>query len=543
MKRFNEKMGKVQKYSKGGLIKKIASRKYFDAGGSTTLSGPSTTQGGGVSPATVNNNGLTGTIGNELGLNNQFQGQSANIQNGTNVGQLNNAYNNAQYGLTQQQMLANQTQPGVAQGVNTQANLTGQLQGVINGTGPNAAQTALNQNTATNVANQAALMAGQRGASANPGLLARQAAMQGAATQQQAVGQAATTQAQQQIAAQQQLAGLAQTQVGQGAQAVQGVNSAQQNEQNILQGANTAANNANVSMQSNINNVNAGVAGQNQQQAGNVVNGIGSALSSVGGFLGLAKGGEVSAHHCAGAHCTDRAHYAHMMAAGGPLEVAPVAVAQPVSNPWVSSQPNTAAPASEGAAAPIQNIGNPFAFANKSSSSSSKPTAAQTSLGNSQLEAAPEGDVDLNMYSGMNSVAKNKGGAIHKDNGGIIQEAESLAPLAALALSKGGPIDWHAHFSDGGPVEAMVSAKERYLNPEEVEEVVKHGANPLKLGTVFKGKAKVKGDSLKNDVIPATLREGGVILPRHITNKKSRDHAELFVRRAVHMKAPKGGAK
>ena len=56
------------------------------------------------------------------------------------------------------------------------------------------------------------------------------------------------------------------------------------------------------------------------------------------------------------------------------------------------------------------------------------------------------------------------------------------------------------------------------------------------------GKAKVKGDSLKNDIVPADLEDGGVVLPRHIMNKKDPEKAELFLRRAVHMKSPKRGA-
>lgn len=92
-----------------------------------------------------------------------------------------------------------------------QNSLTGQLQDAAAGKGPNPAQAMLAQSTGANVANQAALMAGQRGAGANVGLIARQAAQQGAATQQQAAGQGATLDAQQQIAArgqlQQQLAG------------------------------------------------------------------------------------------------------------------------------------------------------------------------------------------------------------------------------------------------------------------------------------------------------------------------------------------------
>ncbi len=89
---------------------------------------------------------------------------------------------------------------GNLQGIlGAQQGTAGQLQGIANGTGPNPAQAMLNQQTGENVANQAALMAGQRGAGANVGLLARQAAQQGAATQQQAVGQGATLEAQQQM--------------------------------------------------------------------------------------------------------------------------------------------------------------------------------------------------------------------------------------------------------------------------------------------------------------------------------------------------------
>lgn len=516
-KKFNDKMGKVQKFSKGGMIKKVAGRKYFDAGGATTLGGPGIANPSG-SAQTVNNNGFTGTVGNLLGLNNQFQAQSANIQGGTNSAQLNNAYAGAQGGLQQQQNLADQVQPGVNQGVNTQAALTGQLQGVINGTGPNAAQAALNQNTSTNVANQAALMAGERGASANAGLLARQAAQQGAATQQQAVGQAATQQAQQQIAAQEQLANLAQTQVGQGAQAVQGVNNAQQNEQNILQGANTAENNANVAMQSNINNVNAGISTANQQQAGNIVNGITSAVSSV---LPFAKGGEVG-HMCAGAHCTDRQHSMHMMASGGPLQVNSAGAAGGAGQ-WLQSSLNTSGPQIDNAPVAKADIGNPF----------SKMEAGSGDDDEEEEKAAPLPGTDM-----TDTTFSNKG-------------ATDIAPLvqtAAMFAYRGGNISKGPHAShvanylaSGGEVEAMVSAGERYLDPDDVKRVVENGENPLKLGKKFEGKAKVKGDSLKNDTIKATLQEGGVVLPRHIMNKKNRDHAELFVRRAVHMKSPKGG--
>lgn len=86
-----------------------------------------------------------------------------------------------------------------AAGIGGLLNVLGQQQGIANGTGPNPAMAMLNQTTGQNVANQAALMAGQRGAGANVGLLARQAGQQGAGIEQQAAGQAATMQAQQQL--------------------------------------------------------------------------------------------------------------------------------------------------------------------------------------------------------------------------------------------------------------------------------------------------------------------------------------------------------
>lgn len=279
------------------------------ADGGTALSGPSSA--GNVS-APQGPQGIMGAISNILGTNNNFQASSADIQKGTNAAQLNNAYNGVQGALGQQQnALAQQegltsTLTGQAnQGANTQNNLTDLLTQRANGAGPNPAQAQLNQNTGQNIQQQAALMAGQRGAGANAGLIARQNAQQGAATQQNSVGQAATMNANQQIAAQNQLQNLASTQVGQGQGGVSALTGAsnaftgaQQGEQGILQNANTAANNAAVTMQSNINNVNSGVATGNQAQNNTILNDVGKGISSAASFIGgpggsKYKGGEV----------------------------------------------------------------------------------------------------------------------------------------------------------------------------------------------------------------------------------------------------------
>lgn len=266
---------------------------HLDSGG-TVLGAPgSSTVNSSANPA---NNGIGGAVGSVLGTNDNFQAGSAAIQAGTNNGQLNNAYTGVQGALGDQGTLVGQTAPGTQQGLNAQSTLSNQYAQEAAGQGPNPAQAALNQSTGENIQQQAALAAGTRGAGANAGLIAQNNAQQGAATQQAAVGQAATLQAQQQLAAQSGLAGLSATQVGQGASAVQNENETQQNEQNILQNANTSYNNAGVGMQSNINNTNAQTAAANAAAAAQTVGGITSGLSSLfahGGMVKMDTGGNV----------------------------------------------------------------------------------------------------------------------------------------------------------------------------------------------------------------------------------------------------------
>ena len=274
-------MGKAR-YSKGGYIKRLGNRQYFDTGGIAQNAIAPPVTGGNLT--NTNTSGIGG-ISQALGLN----AASANITPGTNVNQLNNAYTGANNAINNQIGIANTLTPGVQTGANTQNQIEQQELAMTQGAGPNPAQAQLAQATGTNVANQAALAAGQRGGAANVGLMERQAAQTGAQTQQAAAGQAATLEAQQQIAAQNNAANIAAQQVGQGQGATSALNQAQQNEQSILQNANTSANNAAVGMQSNINNVNA-------QANQGILGGVTSGLSSLTGGL-LAKGGEVHPVH------------------------------------------------------------------------------------------------------------------------------------------------------------------------------------------------------------------------------------------------------
>lgn len=272
-------------------------------------------------------NGLgnqTAALGAQQGLANQL-----GANNG--AGNFGNAYNqqaNFVNALQGQGGIANQSNV-----FNQQQALANQYQNVANGTGPNPAQAALNQSTGQNVANQAALMASQRGAGSNVGLIGRQAAQQGANIQQQAVGQAATLQAQQQLAGmqglaqqqqalgqtaagqvgtlnaaqqqqaaiaaqqvaqqqaqQQAVAGLATQQVGQQQAGIGALNNAAQGQQQNLLNAQSNYNNAQVTNQGNVNTANAGIAKGNQSFQSGALSGIAGAA---GAGLGLAKGGMV----------------------------------------------------------------------------------------------------------------------------------------------------------------------------------------------------------------------------------------------------------
>lgn len=255
--------------------------------------------------------GLLGTAGGLNGTGLSGPSSGGGVYNPTNPGMLSSAYDKNTGALIQQQGLVNDltAQGGLQNQSNVfaqQQALANQLQGVANGTGPNPALAQLNQATGQNIASQAALMAGQRGAGANAGLIARQAAMQGGNIQQQAVGQGAIMQAQQQLAAQQQLGAqqqamqqVAGSQIGNQIGAVNAYTQGQQGEQQNLLNANASANATAAGLQSNINSTNAGLAGttmQGQQGLiGGLLGGTSSALMKAhGGMIdGYASGGQV----------------------------------------------------------------------------------------------------------------------------------------------------------------------------------------------------------------------------------------------------------
>lgn len=446
--------------------------------------------------------GVGNVLEAQVGTGNSLQSQQALLQalQGQNGLGQQNAIGAQQQGLASQMAAANgvgnqsaamQNQAGLnsqlasANGVGTQNSAIQGLQGtagmyqnIAQGRGPNPAQAMLNQSTGQNVANQAALMAGQRGAGANVGLMARQAAQQGANTQQQAVGQGATMQANQQLnalqgltGAQQAIGGLGSTQVGmqqagigqQGALAGQQIAQQQAQQQAMANQANAVAgqqiagtsantqanlsnqqqmqnalgatNNAVVSAQNNVNAANSGIANTSLQGQQKFVSGMTDKLMS-GTIMG---GGGAPA----GAH----GGRVIKMALGGD----PAQSTGPTSS-FGQFLTNSPAPSAAQDADPSLFQGKPPLEADKKKSSAPKLPG-------------PAGD----MMAGP-------------DAAGGIGEA---APLLMMAAEGG-------LASTGGHVDAKKPSQ----------------------------KAVKSGDSYSNDKVPAMLSEGEIVLPRSVTQSE-----------------------
>lgn len=451
-------------------------------------------------------------LGGLLGLEGGAGGTGFSTHPGTSPEELHAAYQDAQAGMWNQRALLENLQ--AQKGLQKQGDVYGQVQGVVSGQGPNPAQAQLAQATSQNVANQAALMAGQRGAGANVGLLARQAGMQGANTQQQAAGQAATLQAQQSLNALGQAGGLANqmaaNQIGQTNANVQ----AQQAEQNILQGANTANN--------NIQGQFANTMMQGQQ---GMIGGLLKGASPIPGLFN--EGGEVG--HFDFVHKMTKMGLDHhrKMSEGGQVDSSmPVSPqdAQEVAQNYDDGGMITPS-------VTFANPSNPF-------EANSQP------LVQGGFEAGPnEGAKALqDSFSGKKKEADPMKGAQ-----AIAAPGQTDLPMQTMAADGGeihpafkGPHKSHiANYlmSEGGVVPALVSPGEIYLNPQQVNEVVEKGVDPAKIGKKYGGKAKVKGNSPKNDFIPDDLQEGGVVIDReHAMSPEKRIH---FVHKSIAKKRVK----
>ncbi len=469
-----------------------------------------------------------GAVGGLLGLGGGAAGTGfaspaqAGIQTPTTSAQALDQYNNAQNALQQQNAFLQATQ--AQNGLTNQSNVFNQMQGVANGTGPNPAQAQLAQATGANVANQAALMAGQRGSNANVGLLARQAAQQGANTQQQAAGQAATLQAQQSLGALQQLGGIAGQQVAQQQGATQQNTQATQNEQQNILNAIGQQNASKVGSQSSFNQTNAGLAGQQMQGQQGLIGGAANALGSI-----FAEGGKIPYMASGGAYDTafqPMSDDQWNQTAASPNTPNTIPAQNIPSNKSSNKQQSGAAPTT------APDFGNPGAnalykgissfghfLANKFSNSSTPKANAP----NSPYAGSGFSDEQIGTEQARQA-AQQAGGLPAEDSTdqtyGRSNPSEQMSGPDASDNSQ-------MNAAKGGKVPAMVSPGEQYLPPKDVKKVAKDGKSPLSVGERIPGKPKFKGNNYANDIVPKTLESGGIVIPNSVMQAKD-PHTEAI---------------
>lgn len=203
----------------------------------------------------------------------------AQLDRPVTTAQVDQQFAQAQSALQQQQAFVNalQAQNGIG---NLQSAYQQALRG-SQGLGPNPALAQLAQQTQANTANQAALMAGARGASMSPGMIARLAAQQGSANQQNAIGQAATLSAQQQLAQQQLASQIAGQQAGMQQTGVENLAGNNLNLYGQQLNQINAQNNQALGQASQINNANEAY---NNRQS-NMFGGLLNAAGTIGGLM------------------------------------------------------------------------------------------------------------------------------------------------------------------------------------------------------------------------------------------------------------------
>lgn len=398
------------------------------------------------------------------------------FQFGTSKAANIQARQGTQNSIAQQQAFLNAL--GANGGFNAnQAGVFGQQQGLANqlgalaqGQGPNPAQAMLAQNTGQNMQQQAALMAGARGAQSNPGLLARQAGQVGAQAQQQAVGQAAQMGAEQQLGAMGQLAqqqaqmgNLATAGVGQQQTALSQLGQQNLANQEMIQNALTAQNQQQVQAQA----AQADIAKQGMQGGQGLVGGL------LGGIGSVLTGG--------------------LFAGGGQVGSSPMPVH------------------------PMRAHSQGLAFGGKAKEGEEKKPLFQFDMGNTGSNP---------MYAGANQF----GSAIGQGIGRLFSSPQSNnTPLPATPTAS--PVNLGVNtvmpsapyipgalgavpsipFASGGSVNVALSPGEKVLTPQQAQMASEGGDIQ---GKTVPGKAKVSGDSTKNDTFKTKLPEGTIVIPR-----------------------------
>ncbi len=422
--------------------------------------------------------GLFGGPANALTNQNQFQATLAPTTNVDYTPTIGAASTNALNGMG----LFNQNQAQQQGVVNT-------LGGVVNGTGPNPAQAMLNQATGANVANQAALMAGNRGAGANAGLIARQAAMAGSNAQQQAAGQAASLQAQQSLGALNQQ-GQVLGQMGTQNLGEQGVNAGLFG---TAAGANNAQNNSTIQNYQNMQSLNQQTAQHNadavNKTEGGFLNGLGGLAGTIaggmfagpagataGGKLGGSLGGSIGAAH--GGMIPD-----HLRSVHGIYHSNPKLDMVPQADRFAAGGQVPALPA------PI---------------STSTATSTATATQDTPVQAKTKANLEHEIGGFANEAYAGGGTVVAPDYRGVQAKIGNWATDG---------------MTDNQMAANKLMADPRTSAPEqELPQNVKgQAAQDYRSGGRVPGQAPVAGDSRKNDIQPAMLSPREIVLPRSIT--------------------------
>jgi len=386
---------------------------------------------------------------------------------------------------------------GANQGIQNQESALGQmLTAQANGGGPNPALAQLQQTTAANNNQAQGQIASTRGI--NPALAAKMGANIGAENNQQAAGQAATLRAQQMLAAQSQLGGILGQQAGQniaGQQAATGLIGTAgglQGQQNQLNQQTAAQNAAN---QLGAQQIAAGLSSQDSAAGAGILGGIFQGAGAAAG-LGKAAGGVIPGY-----------------ADGTPD--APV--------PDINPQP-------QGGTSPLH------MYMAGLDSSYLKPPTANISPG--KLQGPPPNA----MYgSGSDPAA----GQLSSKMLGINQ------PLDPAAIMRNGTSPSTVQQRAGAGLEQMGNAMMQgnpagaYNRFAQMHLAGSGAASPMMAngGSIFTadggvpGEASVKGDSKKNDKVPAMLSPGEIVIPRSIAQspdaaKKSHDFVQHLMQRS-----------
>jgi len=284
----------------------------------------------------------------------------------------------------------------------------------------------------------------------------------------------------------------------------------------------TGPNPAQAQYQQNVNNL-------AQQQAGAMASakGISPALQA----RLISQQGSAAMQNAAGQGATNQAAQ-QMAAIGGAGQMANTMAGQQIGQTNTNAQTNLS---NQGQILGAAGQNNQTVAGEQNQINSGNASMANTQMGN-----------QYNTFSGLagsvpflKGFAGAEGGEVqampiapspqHQSGGGGM---ESMLPMLAM-LSNGGQVQpqgnylldyfkgWTPGMAKGGMVDAVLSPGEAYLPPSSVNEVAKDGKNPLSVAQRVPGKPKVPGNSYANDVVPAELEKGGVVIPNSVMQSKN----------------------